>query len=183
MLLSVTVLLGAGVSLVLVGLALGLLRGARGPASRRVKDARRESEARMRAIVDTAVDAILTIDVKGIVDSLNPATERLFGYRTDEVLGHNVRLLMPEPFQSGHDGYLQRYRRTGERRIIGIGREVMGRRKDGTVFPMDLAVSETRLGERRIYTGILRDITERKRAEADTERLLGSEREARERAE
>ncbi len=98
---------------------------------------------------------------------MNPAAERIFGYSADEVIGHNVSMLMPEPYHSEHDGYLERYRRTGERRIIGIGREVRGRRKDGTEFPMDLAVSATNVGKRRIFTGLVRDITERKRLEEE----------------
>lgn len=131
----------------------------------RAERALRESEGRLRAVVETAVDAIITIDVAGIISSLNPAAERLFGYRADELIGRNVSMLMPEPDHSRHDEYLRRYLRTGERRIIGIGREVVGLRKNGTLFPMDLAVSETVVGDRRIFTGIIRDITDRKRAE------------------
>ena len=127
----------------------------------------RDTAARLRGIFDTAVDGIITIDEKGIVETMNPAAERVFGYAADEVIGRNVSMLMPEPYHSEHDGYLERYRRTGERRIIGIGREVRGRRKDGTEFPMDLAVSATNVGKRRIFTGLVRDITERKRLEEE----------------
>jgi two-component system sensor kinase FixL len=127
----------------------------------------RDTAARLRGIVDTAVDGIITIDESGIVETVNPAAERIFGYATHEIIGRNVSMLMPEPYHSEHDGYLERYRRTGERRIIGIGREVRGRRKDGTEFPMDLAVSAANVGPRRIFTGLVRDITERKRLEQE----------------
>lgn len=130
------------------------------------EEALRDSEARSRAILETTVDAIITIDDQGAINLFNPAAERLFGYRADEVAGRNVSLLMPSPYQEEHDQYLHRYLTTGERRIIGIGREVVGKRKDGTTFPMELAVSELRLGERRMFTGIVRDITERTEAEA-----------------
>ncbi len=143
------------------------------------EQARRESEARLRALVDTALDAIVTIDERGTIESWNPSAERLFGYRAEEVVGKNVRVLMPEPFRGEHESYLARYRETGERHIIGIGREVCGRHKNGAVFPIDLSVSETTLGERRLFTGIIRDITERKRAEIEREQVLASERAAR----
>ena len=134
-------------------------------ARKRDEAAVRESEARLRAVVETAVDGILTIDEQGIVGTMNPAAERLFGYAEAEVVGRNISLLMPNPYRDEHDGYLDHYRQTGERRIIGIGREVQGRRRNGTIFPIELAVSETVLGERRFFTGIVRDISERKRAE------------------
>jgi PAS domain S-box-containing protein len=124
-----------------------------------------ESEARMRAIFETAVDAIVTIDEKGIIDRINPATERLFGYLESELVGKNVSVLMPAPYRVQHDGYLSHYMRTGEKKIIGSGREVTGQRKDGSVFPMDLAVAEMHFGERRMFTGMVRDISERKQAE------------------
>ena len=125
-----------------------------------------DSEARTRAILAAAVDAIITIDAKGTIESLNPATEKLFGYASSEMIGQNVKMLMPEPYQAEHDGYLQTTLTTGQKKIIGIGREVVGLRKDGTTFPMDLAVSEVQMGGRRLFTGIVRDITERKRQEA-----------------
>ena len=124
-----------------------------------------ESEARTRAILQTAVDAIITIDESGHIESLNPSAEQLFGYKSQDVVGHNVKILMPEPYRHEHDGYLNNYLTTGQKRIIGIGREVTGLRKDGSTFPMDLAVSEVKLGHRRLFTGIVRDISESKKAE------------------
>lgn len=129
-----------------------------------VAEALRQSEARLRGIVETAVDGIITIDEQGIIESFNPAAERMFGYAETEVLGRNVSILMPSPYREEHDAYLARYLRTGERKIIGIGREVVGQRQDGTSFPIELAVGETYVGGRRIFTGIARDVTERKRA-------------------
>jgi PAS domain S-box-containing protein len=123
------------------------------------------SEKRLRAVVETAVDGILTIDEHGTIDTVNPAAERIFGYQAAAMIGANVRMLMPEPFRGEHGSYIANYLRTGERKIIGIGREVQGQRKDGAIFPIDLAVSETRIGNRRIFTGTVRDITERKRAD------------------
>jgi hypothetical protein len=118
-----------------------------------------EPDAYLRAVVDSAVDAIVLIDDAGTVLAFNPGAERMFGYAASEVVGRNVKVLMPEPYHSEHDGYLARYRRTGERRIIGIGREVAGRRKDGLEFPIDLAVSELTAGGRRLYSAIARDLS------------------------
>jgi PAS domain S-box-containing protein len=126
---------------------------------------------RLRAILQTAVEGIITIDERGMIESMNPAAERHFGYATAEVMGKNVKMLMPSPYREAHDGYLQNYLRTGQAKIIGIGREVIGQRKDGSVFPMDLAVSEVRLSDRRLFTGFVRDITERKRAETQLQAL------------
>jgi len=125
----------------------------------------RESEAHMQAIVETIVDAIVTIDAKGIVMHVNPATERIFGHGRDDLVGRNINILMPAPYHEQHDSYLHRYLETGERRVIGVGRETVGRRKDGSTFPLYLAVSELHLDERRLFTGIMRDISDRKRAE------------------
>ncbi|HSJ15379.1 MAG TPA: PAS domain S-box protein [Longimicrobiales bacterium] len=125
----------------------------------------RGAASRLQAIVETAVDGIITIDDQGTIETVNPATERLFGYTADEMIGRNVSMLMPQPYRAEHDSYLHRYRRTGERRIIGIGREVSGRRKDGSEFPLELAVSETMLPDRRFFTGMIRDISERHRGE------------------
>lgn len=143
----------------------------------------KDSESRLSAIVNTAVDGIITIDQHGVIESCNPATERLFGYSMREMIGQNVRMLMPSPFREQHDAYLEHYLHTGERKIIGIGREVMGRRKDGTTFPMDLAVSELYIGGKRMFTGLVHDVTDRKRAEHERDRLLESERAARAEAE
>jgi two-component system, LuxR family, sensor kinase FixL len=133
----------------------------------RAESALRDSEERLRAILATAVEGIITIDEHGLIESCNLAAERIFGYRAAEVIGKNVSLLMPSPHHEQHDSYLANYRRTGQAKIIGIGREVVGRRKDGTIFPMDLSVSEVRLAERRLFTGLVRDITERKRLERE----------------
>jgi len=125
----------------------------------------RDSEARTHAILQTAVDGIITIDVQGLIESFNPAAERLFGYTAEEVLGQNIRLLMPSPYREEHDGYIARYLQTGEPHIIGIGREVRAQRKDGTTFPIALAVSEVQLAGRRLFTGIVHDLTARVQAE------------------
>jgi two-component system sensor kinase FixL len=125
----------------------------------------RSSEARWRAIVDSAVDAIVVIDERGHVEALNPAAIRLFGYTEEEVIGRNVSMLMPSPYREEHDGYLATYLRTGEARIIGIGREVTGRRRDGTTFPVHLSVGEFQLAGQRKFTGILHDLTARVRME------------------
>jgi PAS domain S-box-containing protein len=124
-----------------------------------------ESEKRQRAILDSTVDGIITIDEHGIVQSFNPAAERIFGYPAAEVIGHNINMLQPEPYHSRHDEYIRNFLHTGKAKIIGIGREVVGLRKDGTTFPMDLAVSEVRLGPKLLFTGIIRDISERKQTE------------------
>jgi PAS domain S-box-containing protein len=131
------------------------------------KQALEESEARAQAILDTTVDGIITIDADGIIESFNPAAEDIFGYDADEVVGKNVKGLMPSPHREQHDDYLRNYHETGRRNIIGVGREVTGRRKDGSTFPMDLAVSEVDLGDRTIFTGIVRDISERRRLEKE----------------
>lgn len=126
----------------------------------------RASEARWRAIVDSAVDGIVVIDAAGRIEAINPAAERLFGYTEAEALGRNVSILMPEPDRDEHDGYLARYLREGQARIIGIGREVTGRRKDGTTFPLHLSVGEMAAGGERKFTGILHDLSARVAMEA-----------------
>ncbi|ULA62659.1 MAG: PAS domain S-box protein [Nitrospira sp.] len=127
-----------------------------------VERARADGEERLRAIVDHAADGIVTIDDQGRILSFNPAAETLFGYTAGDVIGRNVNMLMPEPYASEHDGYVASYLCTGQAKIIGIGREVAGRRRNGSVFPMDLAVSEMRLESGRCFTGIVRDVTARK---------------------
>jgi PAS domain S-box-containing protein len=124
-----------------------------------------EREEHIRAIVDTVVDAIITIDEKGIIDSFNTAAEQIFGYSWSEVVDKNIKMLMPEPYHSEHDRYLLNYLQTGKPKIIGNPREAEGKRKDGSIFPLDLAVTEMLIGERRMFVGIIRDITERKKAE------------------
>lgn len=137
------------------------------------EDAITKSEARLKGVLDTAADGIITISDTGIIESANAATVDLFGYPAGELQGRNVKILMPEPDRSGHDGYLAHFQATGEAKIIGTGREVEGRRKDGTIFPMDLVVSEVIVSGRKIYTGIVRDNTERNRA-ADRIRMAES---------
>ncbi|MBT9555964.1 MAG: PAS domain S-box protein [Myxococcales bacterium] len=132
---------------------------------KRTEEALRQSEARARAVLDNAVDAILSIDSRGHITAVNPAAQRMFGYSASQLLGEPVTALMPEPYRTQHDGYLGSYLETGRRRIIGIGREVTGRRSDGTCFPIELSVSEVVQGDRRSFTGIIRDISERRRIE------------------
>jgi PAS domain S-box-containing protein len=133
----------------------------------RAEEALREREARMSSIIATAPDAIITIDERGGIQSFSSAAEKLFGYAAGEVVGRNISMLMASPYREDHDAYLARYRRTGEKRIIGIGRQVEARRKDGSLFPVELAVGEVRLGETRIFTGFIRDITVRAHMEQE----------------
>jgi two-component system sensor kinase FixL len=140
-------------------------------ARQQVRDALATSEARLRALLEAAVDGIISIDERSLIQTINPAAERLFGYAAQEVIGQNVKVLMPLPYRGEHDGYLAHYIATGEKKVIGIGREVVGQKKDGSTFPMDLSVAEARLGEERLFVGIVRDITERKRAEEALSRL------------
>lgn len=125
----------------------------------------RESEGMLRSVFEAAVDGMITIDERGLIIMVNSAAEKVFGYGREEMLGRNLTMLMPSPYRDEHDGYLANYGRTGQRKIIGIGREVQGLRKNGEVFPMDLAVSEALSQGRRVYTGIVRDLTERRRQE------------------
>ncbi|MEW5726777.1 MAG: PAS domain S-box protein, partial [Pseudomonadota bacterium] len=163
-------LIAIALASIFAGAAVGLALGRRRLAGTEARLA--ESEARAKAILDAAVDGIVTIDEGGRIQSFNRAAERIFGYRAAEVTGRNVSVLMPDPYQREHDSYLRNYLVTGVAKIIGIGREVVGLRKDGTVFPMDLAVGESRLGGRRIFAGMVRDISDRKAVE---ERLRASE--------
>mgnify|MGYP000156237046 CR=1 FL=1 len=148
---------------------------------RRLQQARREAaenaaevqgrEAHFKSILDTIPDAMVVIDDRGLIQSFSAAAERLFGYRAEEVLGKNVKVLMPQPYRDEHDDYIARYLQTGERRIIGIGRVVVGERKDGSTFPIELAVGEMRSGNRRYFTGFIRDLTERQKTEARLQEL------------
>src|SRR5258705_388588 len=125
-----------------------------------------ESAGRMRALIETAVDGAILIDARGVVLMFNPACEKLFGYSADEVIGKNVKMLMPEPYQHEHDRYIANYLDSRKPKIISIGREVVGLRADGSTFPMDLSVGEAKhQGGGSIFVGIIRDITERKSAE------------------
>ncbi|HPG28337.1 MAG TPA: PAS domain S-box protein, partial [Myxococcota bacterium] len=125
------------------------------------------ARARLEGIFEAAVDGIVTIDETGTIESVNAATTRIFGYAAEELVGHNVKKLMPRPVRDEHDAHLERYRRTGERHIIGIGREVTGRRADGSEFPLELSVAEVRDGSRRLFTGTIKDTTERRAAEKE----------------
>lgn len=125
----------------------------------------------LQAVLHSAVDAIITIDTSGTIRSVNPATTRMFGYSQEDLIGKNVSLLMPEPYRGEHDGYLASYLRSGQAKVIGLGREVVGLRRDGTTFPIHLAVSEFRLGDDRYFAGMVRDITDLKVAEARLQEL------------
>jgi PAS domain S-box-containing protein len=130
------------------------------------EEAEHLNQARIRAIMDSTVDGLITINQDGIVQMFSVPAERIFGYAAREVVGHNVTMLMPDPYRTEHDGYIGNYLTTGVKKIIGIGREVQGRKKDGTIFPMDLAVGELPpSGERREFVGTIRDISERKTLE------------------
>ncbi|NKI16234.1 PAS domain S-box protein [Spongiibacter sp. KMU-166] len=120
---------------------------------------------RTKAIVETIVDGVITIDHQGLIDTVNPATEKIFGYQAEELIGRNVSMLMPDPYQREHDGYIGNYLNTGQKKIIGIGREVSGQRKDGSIFPLELAISEMVVNEQRMFTGVVRDISQRKETE------------------
>jgi two-component system, LuxR family, sensor kinase FixL len=131
----------------------------------RLDQALRTTEARWRAVIDSAVDAIVVINAQGIVEAFNPAAERMFGYSEQEAVGHSVNRLMPAPHHEAHDRYIEHYLRTGEAKIIGIGREVTALRRDGTSFPVHLSVGEMRVGSERHFTGILHDLSGRTRLE------------------
>jgi hypothetical protein len=130
-----------------------------------LRGGRDRSEALLASVLDSVIDAVVGIDERGTIESFNGAAERLFGYRAAEVLGENVKILMPEPHRGEHDSYLERYLRTGEARILGIGREVLACRRDGVTFPVELAVSEFHLEGRRHFTGVLRDLTSHRKLE------------------
>jgi len=131
----------------------------------------RAREAHLQSILDTVPDAMIVIDERGFMQSFSAAAARLFGYTAGEAIGKNVKILMPNPYRENHDGYLARYMRTGERRIIGIGRVVVAERKDGSTFPIELAVGEMRSGNQRFFTGFIRDLSERQQTEARLQEL------------
>ncbi|MEZ4701554.1 MAG: PAS domain S-box protein [Rhodothermales bacterium] len=144
--------------------------------SRGVEAALRTSEANARAVLETTVDGVITIDVRGTIQSFNRAAERIFGYTPQEVIGQGIQVLMPQPMRDEHDGYMRSYLETGHAKIIGIGREVQGLRKDGSVFPMDLAVSEVVTNGQRGFTGIVRDISYKRQLERELLRISEQER-------
>ncbi|MFZ0423325.1 MAG: PAS domain S-box protein [Xanthobacteraceae bacterium] len=128
-------------------------------------------EAHLQSILDSIPDAMIVIDEHGVMQSFSSAAERLFGLKAADVVGKNVKMLMPAPYREGHDAYIERYKRTNERRIIGIGRVVVGRRADGSTFPMELAVGEMHVHKQRFFTGFIRDLTERQQTEARLQEL------------
>lgn len=140
-------------------------------AAKQAELALAEREAHQRSVLDTVPDAMVVIDTHGVTQSFSATAERLFRYTPEEVIGRNVGMLMPSPYREQHDGYLQRYLSTGERRIIGIGRLVVGQRKNGSTFPMELAVGEVRSGERLSFTGFIRDLTERQQTQKRMQEL------------
>jgi two-component system, LuxR family, sensor kinase FixL len=163
---------GVAFSVISVGISWvgGLLHRSRVRAAMMTRDALGR-EAHLQSILDTVPEAMIVIDERGAIQSFSSAAERLFGYRAADAIAQNVKILMPSPYREGHDGYLQRYKNTGERRIIGIGRVVVGQRKDGSTFPMELAVGEMKSGEQRFFTGFIRDLTERQQTEARLQEL------------
>lgn len=164
---ALTAFTAVGIGMSVVG---GSLKRARQKAAATTEDLRIR-EAHLQSILDTVQDAMIVIDTKAIIHSFSPAAERLFGYTPSEVIGRNVKMLMPSPYREDHDGYIKRYMTTGERHIIGIGRVVVGERKDGSTFPMELAVGEMKSGEQRFFTGFIRDLTERQKTEARLQEL------------
>jgi two-component system, LuxR family, sensor kinase FixL len=153
-----------------LGKVVGASKVARDITERKLAEqALRETAARLRTLTETAVDGVILIDARGVVLMFNPACEKLFGYSADTVIGENVKMLMPQPYRHEHDRYITNYRDTRDPKIIGIGREVIGLRKDGSTFPMDLSVGEARQDGESIFVGIIRDLTSRKRTEAELE--------------
>jgi two-component system sensor kinase FixL len=162
----------AAFALISIGVSWGgeLLHRSRRRTTLMTRDAL-ASAAHLQSILDTVPEAMIVIDEHGVIHSFSSAAERLFGIPAAEAIGRNVKTLMPSPYRGGHDNYLQRYLSTGERRIIGIGRVVVGQRKDGSTFPMELAVGEMKSGDRRFFTGFIRDLTERQMTEARLQEL------------
>lgn len=126
-----------------------------------------ENEVRLSAIIDNSVEALVTIDITGTLRSFNKAAERIFGHTADEVVGENIRILMPMPYRSEHDTYIQRYLKTGVKKVIGIGQEVKGKRKSGELFPIWIAISEVKINEDHLFVGSIQDITQQKIADAE----------------
>lgn len=126
-----------------------------------------ESEIKQRTILESVVDSLITIDERGIIESANPATETMFAYSVDEMVGHNVSMLMPEPYHSEHDGYLRKYLETGKAYVLGTGRELVARRRDHSTFPIELSVSEMSIGDEKKFTGLIKDISDRKNVEKE----------------
>ena len=148
----------------------GRLRAKRDRATANTADLQAR-EAHLKSILETVPDAMIVIDERGNIKSVSAAAERLFGYQTHEIIGRNIKMLMPSPYREQHDGYIARYLATGERRIIGIGRVVVGERKGGSTFPMELAVGEMKSSSQRFFTGFIRDLTERQQTEARLQEL------------
>jgi two-component system sensor kinase FixL len=163
---------GIAFTIIGVGVSWGgeLMHRSRRRANLMTRDAR-SREAHLQSILDTVPEAMIVIDEHGVMQSFSSAAERLFGIQAAEAIGRNVKVLMPSPYRENHDGYLNRYLTTGERRIIGVGRVVVGQRKDGSTFPMELAVGEMKSGDRRFFTGFIRDLTERQVTEARLQEL------------
>jgi len=130
-----------------------------------------DAQSKLQAIIDTATDGIITIDIKGSIESINPAGAELFGYKPQELFGKNIHVLMPNPYHREHDQYLRNYLSTGKKKIIGIGREVKGLRKDGSIFPLRLSVAEVQLNDKKIFTGMIHDISDKVLAEEAQEAL------------
>lgn len=166
---------GTAISLLLAWLVLTMANSQRRSVALAEQMTRqlRDSELRSRAVLDNVLDGIITINERGVVESFNKAAERIFGYAAAEVIGNNVKMLMPEPYHGQHDGYLFNYVSTGKKRIIGIGREVIGLRKEGSAFPMDLSISEMQVDGQRIFTGVVRDISQRRAAAEAMARVSG----------
>lgn len=164
----------ASAAFVVIGAAIALggewFQRARAEAERVTAGLARR-EAHLRSLLDTVPDAIVVIDEDGLIRDFSPAAERMFGWDGGDVNGRNVSMLMPDPYRAAHDDYLQRYYRTGEQRIIGKGRVVVGQRKDGSTFPIELAVGEMRVAGQRHFTGFIRDLTDRQQAEARMQEL------------
>ncbi len=162
------------IAFAVIGLGMSLagegLRRARIRASENAENLRAR-EAHLQSILDTVPDAMIVIDTNGIIHSFSSAAERLFGYNATAAIGQNIKVLMPSPYRENHDSYLKRYLDTGERRIIGIGRVVVGERQDGSTFPMELSVGEMKSSDRRFFTGFIRDLTERQQVEARLQEL------------